>query len=41
VIVAGTPEEGRFNRAKPLLSSLIAAPPQLLPEIQAEIARRG
>ena len=41
VIVAGSPEEARFNRRKPLLSSLIAAPPALLPEIEEEIARRG
>jgi myo-inositol-1(or 4)-monophosphatase len=41
VVEAGSPEELRFNRAKPLLSRLIAAPPQLLPQIQAEIARRG
>ena len=41
VTVAGDPEESHFNREKPLLTRLIAAPPQLLPEIQAEIARRG
>jgi myo-inositol-1(or 4)-monophosphatase len=40
-IVAGTPEETRFNRAKPLLTSLIAANQNLIPEIEAEIARRG
>jgi myo-inositol-1(or 4)-monophosphatase len=40
-VVAGGPEESRFNREKPLLTRLIAAPPQLLPEIQSEIARRG
>jgi myo-inositol-1(or 4)-monophosphatase len=40
-IVTGAPEETRFNRAKPLLSSLIAANPNLIPEIEAEIARRG
>jgi myo-inositol-1(or 4)-monophosphatase len=41
VIVAGSPEEARFNRAKPKLSRLIAASPTLLPAIEAEIARRG
>lgn len=40
-IVAGTPEEHRFNRPEPLLTRLIAAPPQLLPEIEREIARSG
>ena len=40
-IVAGSPEEFRFNRETPKLTRLIAAPSQLLPEIQAEIARRG
>ena len=40
-IVAGTPEEERFNRPEPLLTRLIAAPPQLLPEIEREIARSG
>jgi myo-inositol-1(or 4)-monophosphatase len=40
-IVTGAPEETRFNRAKPLLSSLIASNPVLIPEIEAEIARRG
>src|SRR3984893_13471297 len=40
-ILAGTPEEHRFNRPEPLLTRLIAAPPQLLPEIEREIARRG
>ncbi len=39
-IVAGSPEEHRFNRPEPLLSRLIACPPQLLPRIEAEIARR-
>ena len=39
-IVAGSPEEARFNRPEPLLTRLIAAPPQLLPEIEREIARR-
>jgi myo-inositol-1(or 4)-monophosphatase len=38
-IVAGAPEEHRFNRPEPLLTRLIAAPPQLLPEIEREIAR--
>lgn len=41
VTVAGSPEEARFNRAKPKLSRLIATSPALLPEIEAEIARRG
>jgi myo-inositol-1(or 4)-monophosphatase len=41
VIVAGSPEEARFNRARPKLSRLIATSPSLLPEIEAEIARRG
>ena len=40
-IVAGTPDEERFNRPEPLLTRLIAAPPQLLPEIEREIARSG
>ncbi|HEX9942583.1 MAG TPA: 3'(2'),5'-bisphosphate nucleotidase CysQ [Thermoanaerobaculia bacterium] len=40
-IVAGSPEEFRFNRAKPKLTRLIAAHPALIPEIKAEIARRG
>jgi myo-inositol-1(or 4)-monophosphatase len=40
-IVAGTPEQERFNRPEPKLTRLIAAPPQLLPEILDEIARRG
>jgi myo-inositol-1(or 4)-monophosphatase len=38
--VAGSPEEERFNRPKPLLTRLIAAPSQLLPEVLDEIARR-
>ncbi len=38
-IVAGDPEEVRFNRPEPLLTRLIAAPPQLLPEIEREITR--
>jgi len=41
VVGDGSPEEARFNRPKPLLSRLIATPPALLPEIAAEIARRG
>jgi myo-inositol-1(or 4)-monophosphatase len=40
-IVAGSPEEERFNRPEPLLTRLIAAPPRLLPEIEREIAARG
>jgi len=40
IVVAGSPDEERFNRARPKLSSLIAAPPQLLPQIQEEIAWR-
>ena len=40
-IVTGTPAETRFNRETPLLSRLIAASPGLLPEIDAEISRRG
>jgi myo-inositol-1(or 4)-monophosphatase len=40
-IVTGAPGETRFNRPKPLLSSLIASNPSLIPEIEAEIARRG
>jgi myo-inositol-1(or 4)-monophosphatase len=40
-IVAGSPEEERFNRPEPLLSRLIAAPPQLLPQIESAIRRRG
>jgi myo-inositol-1(or 4)-monophosphatase len=38
-LVAGSPAEERFNRADPLLSRLIAAPPQLLAEILAAIER--
>jgi myo-inositol-1(or 4)-monophosphatase len=34
-ILSGAPEEERFNRPHPLLSRLIAAPPQLMPEITA------
>jgi myo-inositol-1(or 4)-monophosphatase len=40
-IRAGTPAEESFNRPEPLLSRLIAAPPQLLPAILAEIERLG
>jgi myo-inositol-1(or 4)-monophosphatase len=40
-VVTGAPEEARFNRRKPRLTSLIAAPPALVPEIEEEIARRG
>jgi myo-inositol-1(or 4)-monophosphatase len=40
-IVTGAPEEIRFNRPKPRLTRLIAANPTLIPEIEAEIARRG
>lgn len=40
-IVTGAPEETRFNRARPRLTRLIAANPSLVPEIEAEIARRG
>ncbi len=39
-IAAGSPEEERFNRPEPLLTRLIAAPPQLFAEIQREIAAR-
>ena len=40
VLVGGSPEDLRFNRAKPKLSSLIAAPPQLMPQIHEESAWR-
>ncbi len=40
VIVGGSPEEERFNRPHPLLTSLLASSPVLMPQIQAEIARR-
>jgi myo-inositol-1(or 4)-monophosphatase len=40
-VVHAAPEEARYNRPHPLLSRLIAAPPQLVPEIEAEIARRS
>jgi myo-inositol-1(or 4)-monophosphatase len=36
----GNPDEDRFNRPKPKLTRLIAAPPQLLPQINEEIAWR-
>ena len=39
-IAAGSREEERFNRADPLLTRLIAAPPQLFEEIQREIAAK-
>lgn len=39
-IVAGSPEEHRFNRETPKLSRLIASNADLIPEIEAEIARR-
>jgi myo-inositol-1(or 4)-monophosphatase len=39
-IVAGSPEEERFNRPHPKLTRLIAAPPQLLPQIEQAIAER-
>jgi myo-inositol-1(or 4)-monophosphatase len=40
VVVPGAPDEDRFNRLKPKLTRLIAAPPQLLPQIHEEIAWR-
>jgi myo-inositol-1(or 4)-monophosphatase len=40
-VITGTPEETRFNRARPLLSRLLAATPELMPEIEEEIRRRG
>ena len=40
VVVPGNPDEDRFNRPKPKLTRLIAAPPQLLPQIHEEIAWR-
>ena len=40
-ILTGEAEEARFNRERPKLSRLIAAPPQLLPEIEEEIGRKG
>lgn len=40
-VLTGQKDEIRFNREKPKLSRLIAAPPQLIPEIEAEIARKG
>ena len=40
VVVPAAPDEDRFNRPKPKLTRLIAAPPQLLPQIHEEIAWR-
>lgn len=40
-IVAGSPEEERFNRRKPKLSRLVATSPALLPAVQEEIGRKG
>ena len=40
-IVTGAPEETRFNRAQPLLTPADRGQPSLIPEIEAEIARRG
>jgi myo-inositol-1(or 4)-monophosphatase len=40
-VVAGSPEELRFNRERPKLSRLIASNPVLLSEIESEIARRA
>jgi myo-inositol-1(or 4)-monophosphatase len=40
LVIAASPEEDRFNRPKPKLSRLIAAPPALVPQIHAEIAWR-
>ncbi len=39
-IVGGSPDEERFNRPRPKLTRLLAASPVLMPQIQAEIARR-
>jgi myo-inositol-1(or 4)-monophosphatase len=39
-ITAGSHDEERFNRPEPLLSRLLAAPPQLFPAIESEIANR-
>lgn len=39
-ILTGEVDEARFNRERPKLSRLIAAPPQLVPEIEEEIGRR-
>ncbi len=39
-IAAGSRDEERFNRPHPLLTRLVAAPPQLMPAIEAEIQRR-
>ena len=40
-LVPGHTDERRFNRPHPKLSKLIAAPSALVPEIEAEIRRRG
>jgi myo-inositol-1(or 4)-monophosphatase len=40
-VLTGEFDEARFNRERPKLSRLIAAPPQLVPEIEEEIGRRG
>jgi myo-inositol-1(or 4)-monophosphatase len=40
-LVPGAPGESRFNRPNPKLTSLIAAPPALVPEIEEEIRLRG
>lgn len=40
-ILTGEADEARFNRERPKLSRLIAAPPQLVPEIEEEIGRKG
>jgi len=39
--LAGGPEELRFNRERPLLTRLIAAPPQLMAEIGREIEAKA
>jgi myo-inositol-1(or 4)-monophosphatase len=39
-VIPGSPDEERFNRPKPKLSRLIAAPPALVSQIQEEIAWR-
>ncbi len=41
MVVGGSPEEERFNRPHPLLTRLLASSPVLMPQIQAEIARRA
>jgi myo-inositol-1(or 4)-monophosphatase len=40
-ILTGEAHEARFNRERPKLSRLIAAPPQLVPEIEEEIGRKA